>query len=69
LDPGGLLVSCENAEADFYPRFGTTMEWDTAAGQAVLEAAGGHIFGLDGNALRYGTLRTLAGAVQLSGIS
>ena len=30
-------------EADFYPRFGTTMEWDTAAGQAVLEAAGGRV--------------------------
>ena len=41
-------------DADFYPRFGTTMEWDTAAGQAVLEAAGGHVFGLDGKPLRYG---------------
>src|SRR5215472_11827754 len=27
-------------QADLYPRFGTTMEWDTAAGQAILEAAG-----------------------------
>jgi 3'(2'), 5'-bisphosphate nucleotidase len=27
-------------EADLYPRFGTTMEWDTAAGQAVLDATG-----------------------------
>ena len=41
-------------EADFYPRFGPTMEWDTAAGQAVLEAAGGHVFGLDGAPLAYG---------------
>ena len=41
----GVLAA---GEADFYPRFGTTMEWDTAAGQAVLEAAGGHVFGLDG---------------------
>jgi 3'(2'), 5'-bisphosphate nucleotidase len=41
-------------DADFYPRFGTTMEWDTAAGQAVLEAAGGHVFGLDGKPLAYG---------------
>jgi 3'(2'), 5'-bisphosphate nucleotidase len=41
-------------EADFYPRFGTTMEWDTAAGQAVLEAAGGHVFGPDGKPLAYG---------------
>ena len=30
-------------EADLYPRFGTTMEWDTAAGQAILEAAGGRV--------------------------
>jgi 3'(2'), 5'-bisphosphate nucleotidase len=41
-------------EADFYPRFGTTMEWDTAAGQAVLEAAGGQVLGLDGEPLSYG---------------
>jgi len=47
----GVLAS---GEADFYPRFGTTMEWDTAAGQAVLEAAGGHVFGLDGAPLAYG---------------
>jgi 3'(2'), 5'-bisphosphate nucleotidase len=40
--------------ADFYPRFGTTMEWDTAAGQAILEAAGGSVFDLDGERLRYG---------------
>jgi 3'(2'), 5'-bisphosphate nucleotidase len=47
----GLLAA---GEADFYPRFGTTMEWDTAAGQAVLEAAGGHVFGLSGEPLAYG---------------
>jgi 3'(2'), 5'-bisphosphate nucleotidase len=41
-------------EADFYPRFGTTMEWDTAAGQAVLEAAGGRVETLAGTPLRYG---------------
>jgi 3'(2'), 5'-bisphosphate nucleotidase len=41
-------------EADLYPRFGTTMEWDTAAGQAVLEAAGGRVETLDGDCLRYG---------------
>jgi 3'(2'), 5'-bisphosphate nucleotidase len=43
-------------EADFYPRFGTTMEWDTAAGQAVLEAAGGQVRMLDGAPLAYGKL-------------
>ena len=47
----GVLAA---GEADFYPRFGTTMEWDTAAGQAVLEAAGGCVLDLDGGRLRYG---------------
>jgi 3'(2'), 5'-bisphosphate nucleotidase len=41
-------------EADFYPRFGTTMEWDTAAGQAILEAAGGRVETAAGTPLRYG---------------
>ena len=41
-------------EADLYPRFGRTMEWDTAAGQAVLEAAGGAVATRDGRPLRYG---------------
>ena len=40
--------------ADFYPRLGRTMEWDTAAPQAVLEAAGGAVRTEDGAALRYG---------------
>jgi 3'(2'), 5'-bisphosphate nucleotidase len=41
-------------EADLYPRFGTTMEWDTAAGQAILEAAGGRVETFAGTALAYG---------------
>lgn len=41
-------------EADLYPRFGTTMEWDTAAGQAILEAAGGRVETFAGTRLRYG---------------
>ena len=41
-------------EADLYPRFGTTMEWDTAAGQAILEAAGGRVENLAGEPLTYG---------------
>ncbi|HEX7970119.1 MAG TPA: 3'(2'),5'-bisphosphate nucleotidase CysQ [Stellaceae bacterium] len=41
-------------EADLYPRFGPTCEWDTAAGQAVLEAAGGAVTTLNGARLRYG---------------
>jgi 3'(2'), 5'-bisphosphate nucleotidase len=40
--------------ADFYPRLGRTMEWDTAAPQAVLEAAGGAVRTADGAPLRYG---------------
>lgn len=42
------------AEADIYPRFGRTMEWDTAAGDAVLRAAGGMTRTLDGEPLVYG---------------
>ncbi len=42
------------AEADLYPRFGRTMEWDTAAGHAVLMAAGGKVMTVDGPALVYG---------------
>src|SRR5690606_35018405 len=38
---------------DFYPRFSPCCEWDTAAGQAVLESAGGCLLGLDGEPLRY----------------
>jgi 3'(2'), 5'-bisphosphate nucleotidase len=41
-------------EADLYPRFGPTMEWDTAAGQAVLEAAGGSMLTPEGVPFRYG---------------
>jgi 3'(2'), 5'-bisphosphate nucleotidase len=41
-------------EADLYPRFGPTMEWDTAAGHAVLNAAGGRIETLSGGPLLYG---------------
>jgi 3'(2'),5'-bisphosphate nucleotidase len=53
---GSSLKFCKVAcgEADLYPRFGRTMEWDTAAGQAVLEAAGGTVVTLDGLPLRYG---------------
>ena len=40
--------------AHLYPRFGRTMEWDTAAGHAVLAAAGGGVFEIDGTPLKYG---------------
>lgn len=50
------LKFCRIAEgvADLYPRFGGTMEWDTAAGQAIVEAAGGAVTLVDGSPLRYG---------------
>ncbi len=41
-------------DADVYPRFGRTMEWDTAAGDAVLRAAGGVTLDPAGAPLRYG---------------
>ena len=53
---GSSLKFCRLAEgvADLYPRFGPTMEWDTAAGHAVLAAAGGSVSTLEGAPLRYG---------------
>jgi 3'(2'), 5'-bisphosphate nucleotidase len=47
-----LLVA--RGEADVYPRFGPTMEWDIAAGHAVLEAAGGKVVDVEGKPIRYG---------------
>ena len=47
----GLLAA---GEADVYPRFGPTMEWDTAAGEAVLRAAGGMVICPDGTPFIYG---------------
>ncbi|SDF99961.1 3'(2'),5'-bisphosphate nucleotidase [Limimonas halophila] len=43
-----------SGEADLYPRFGRTMEWDTAAGHAVLAAAGGRVETTDGQPFTYG---------------
>lgn len=53
---GSSLKFCLVAEgaADIYPRMGRTMEWDTAAGDAILRAAGGRVETLDGQALAYG---------------
>lgn len=45
--------------ADFYPRLSPTSEWDTAAGQAIAEAAGVRVVGLDGAPLRYNARDTL----------
>lgn len=53
---GSSLKFCllARGDAQLYPRFTPTCEWDTAAGQAVLEAAGGAVVTLDGARMRYG---------------
>ena len=55
ISMGSSLKFCRVAEglADFYPRLGPTSEWDTAAAQAVVEAAGGHVVKTDGSPLGY----------------
>ena len=52
---GSALKFClvAQGEADLYPRTGPTMEWDTAAGHALLLAAGGRMTALDGGPFRY----------------
>ena len=54
---GSSLKFCRLAEgaADHYPRLGPTMDWDIAAGHAILTAAGGVVTELDGSPLKYGT--------------
>ncbi len=58
---GSSLKLCLVAEgkADLYPRLGPTSEWDTAAAQAVVEAAGGQVTTLDMQPLRYNTKDSL----------
>lgn len=58
---GSSLKTCLVAEgkADLYPRLGPTSEWDTAASQCVLEAAGGALTDLAGRPLRYNTRDSL----------
>ncbi|MCX7057918.1 MAG: 3'(2'),5'-bisphosphate nucleotidase CysQ [Proteobacteria bacterium] len=48
-----------DGSADVYPRVGPTCEWDTAAGQAIVEIAGGQVVGRDGAPLRYNARETL----------
>lgn len=58
---GSAFKMCKIAEgaADFYPRFGTTMEWDTAAGQIILEEAGGALVDFTGKPFAYNRRDTL----------
>ena len=61
VQAGSSLKFCRVAEgsADIYPRLAPTCEWDTAAAQAVLEGAGGVVFDLQGQPLRYGKQEVL----------
>jgi 3'(2'), 5'-bisphosphate nucleotidase len=61
LSMGSSLKLCLVAEgkADIYPRLGPTSEWDTAAAQAVVEAAGGHVTTLNLESLSYNTKESL----------
>ena len=56
IQAGSSLKFCRIAEgeADIYPRLAPTCEWDTAAAQAVVKGAGGHVFDIRGETLRYG---------------
>lgn len=56
IQANSSLKFCRVAEgvADLYPRFGTTMEWDTAAGDALVRAAGGRVEHPDGRPFTYG---------------
>jgi len=61
ISMGSSLKSCLVAEgiADIYPRLGPTSEWDTAAAQAVVEAAGGRITDTEMQPLRYNSKESL----------
>ena len=54
MDSSMKLCIIAEGSADIYPRHGTTMEWDIAAGHAVLEAAGGSLLTLEGEPFAYG---------------
>ena len=58
---GSAFKMCKIAEgtADFYPRFGATMEWDTAAGQIILAEAGGALVDCQGTPFSYNQRKTL----------
>lgn len=66
---GSSLKFCLVAagKADLYPRFGPTNEWDTAAGHAVLRAAGGRVHDFRGAEIRYNKPKFLNGAFLADG--
>ncbi|MGD9505034.1 MAG: 3'(2'),5'-bisphosphate nucleotidase CysQ [Syntrophobacteraceae bacterium] len=63
IDRGSALKFCALAagDADFYPRFGPTWEWDTAAGQAIVTAAGGVMVDFEGRPFTYNKPNLLNG--------
>lgn len=68
INRGSALKFCAVAagEADFYPRFGPTWEWDTAAGQAIVTAAGGIMVDLSGGPFVYNKQELLNGPFIVS---
>ena len=68
INRGSALKFCAVAagEADFYPRFGPTWEWDTAAGQAIVTAAGGIMLDLSGQPFVYNKENLLNGPFLVS---
>ena len=56
IQSGSSIKFCLIASgvANIYPRYGTTMEWDTAAGDAILRNAGGRVVNLDRRTIKYG---------------
>ena len=55
IEVGSSIKFCHIAsgQADCYPRFGPTSEWDTAAGEAIVSSAGGHVVAASGNSMKY----------------
>ena len=68
INRGSSIKFCSVAEgkADFYPRFGPTWEWDTAAGQAIVTAAGGVMLDLSGKPFVYNKQNLLNGPFIVS---
>ena len=55
IEVGSSIKFCliASGQADCYPRFGPTSEWDTAAGEAIVRFAGGQIVTTNGNSIKY----------------
>jgi 3'(2'), 5'-bisphosphate nucleotidase len=69
VSAGSALKFCLVAEgaADLYVRFNPTMEWDTAAGHAIVEAAGGKFTDIEGNPFLYNKTSLRNGGFRVEG--